>query len=97
MHLNSSPKVRDHLEHHQVIIYFVAVVAAAVIAWLVPGTAALEVAVNPALAVMLFVTFLEVPLADLGRATRVRFSAALLITNFVVVPCEIPTKLSRQA
>ncbi|WP_245450777.1 bile acid:sodium symporter [Borborobacter arsenicus] len=36
---------------------------------------------------MLFVTFLQVPLADLGRAfARVRFLAALLVTNFVVVP-----------
>lgn len=36
---------------------------------------------------MLFVTFLQVPLADLGRAfLRVRFVAALLVFNFVAIP-----------
>ena len=73
--------LRDRLEHHQVIIYFAAV------AFLVPGTDTLEGAINPALALMLFVTFLQVPLADLGRAfTRVRFLGALMVSNFVVVP-----------
>ncbi|MDO8942012.1 MAG: hypothetical protein Q7U75_02455, partial [Desulfobacterales bacterium] len=42
---------------------------------------------NPALAAMLFVTFLQVPLAELGRAfARGRFLAALLTANFVAVP-----------
>ena len=36
---------------------------------------------------MLFVTFLQVPLANLGMAfTQVRFFAALLVANFVAVP-----------
>ncbi len=78
--------LRDRLEHHQVLIYFSAVVVAAVAA-LVPGIDALEGAINPALALMLFVTFLQVPLADLGRAfTRIRFLGALMVSNFVVVP-----------
>lgn len=78
---------RDHLEHHQIAIYFAAVIIALIAAVALPGTIALEARVNPALALMLFVTFLQVPLADLGRAlTRVRFLAALLMTNFVVVP-----------
>lgn len=80
------PSLRDRLEHHQVLIYFAAVVVAAVAA-LVPGIDALEGAINPALALMLFVTFLQVPLADLGRAfTRIRFLGALMVSNFVVVP-----------
>ena len=79
--------IREIFERHQVGIYFAAVVLAALVALLVPGTAALEGGVNPALALMLFVTFLQVPLADLGRAFgRGRFLAALLITNFVVTP-----------
>ena len=79
--------VTHKLEKHQVGIYFGAVVLAPLVALLVPGTAALEGGVNPALALMLFVTFLQVPLADLGRAFgRGRFLAALLITNFVVTP-----------
>jgi ACR3 family arsenite efflux pump ArsB len=78
---------RDRLERHQVIIYFTAVVLAAILAALLPGTAALEGVINPALALMLFVTFLQVPLTDLGRAfTRIRFLGALLVSNFVAVP-----------
>ena len=79
--------LRDKLENQQVSIYFGAVVLAAITGLVIPNTTALEVGVNPALALMLFVTFLQVPLADLGRAvSRIRFLAALLITNFVVVP-----------
>jgi len=84
---NISLALRDRLEHRQIIIYFAAVVVAAAVALLVPGTDALEGAINPALALMLFVTFLQVPLADLGRAfTRIRFLGALLTTNFLIVP-----------
>ncbi len=80
-------KLRDTLENQQVSSYFGAVVLAAIAGLLIPGTTALEIGVNPALALMLFVTFLQVPLADLRRAvTHVRFLAALLITNFVTVP-----------
>jgi arsenite transporter len=79
--------VREKLENQQVVIYFGAVIVAAVIALMVPGMSVLEGAINPALALMLFVTFLQVPVADLGRAfTRVRFLSALLITNFLIVP-----------
>jgi ACR3 family arsenite transporter len=80
-------KIRELLEGRQIRIYFGTVVLAAAIAKLVPGTTDLEAGVNPALALMLFVTFLQVPLADLGRAfIQVRFFAALLIANFVMVP-----------
>ncbi len=80
--------LRDALEARQVAIYFVAVIVGAVVGFLVPGAAALENTINPALALMLFVTFLQVPLADLGWAlVRVRFVAALLTANFVVIPC----------
>jgi len=79
--------IREKLENQQVIIYFVAIIVAAVIALMVPGMSVLERAINPALALMLFVTFLQVPVADLGRAfSRIRFLSALLITNFLIVP-----------
>lgn len=79
--------IREIFESHQVGIYLGAVVVAALVALLVPDTAALEGGVNPALALMLFVTFLQVPLADLGRAfTRIRFLGALMASNFLVVP-----------
>ncbi len=79
--------LRDRLERRQVAIYFAAVAAAAAVAALVPGTRALERAIEPTLALMLFATFLQVPLADLGRAlTRMRFLGPLLATNFLAVP-----------
>ncbi|MGA0594316.1 arsenic resistance protein [Enterovirga sp. CN4-39] len=79
--------LRQTLEHRQLTIYFAAISAGALAALTVPGTQSLETVINPALALMLFVTFLQVPLSDLGRAfARVRFFAALLLTNFVVLP-----------
>lgn len=79
--------LRDRLEGGQVAIYFAAVAAGVLVALAVSGTDSWEAAINPALALMLFVTFLQVPLADLGRAFRqVRFLGALIATNFIVVP-----------
>lgn len=80
-------QLRDTLETRQIAIYFCAVVLAAVIALLIPGTTMLEAAINPALALMLYVTFLQVPLAELRRAFgQIRFLLALLLANFVVIP-----------
>lgn len=79
--------IRDKLENKQIGIYFATVALAALAALALPGTTALKPAVNPALAFMLFVTFLQVPLAELGRAfTNARFLGALLATNFIVIP-----------
>jgi len=79
--------VRDGLERTQVIIYFIAAVAAGGVALIWPASGALEQLINPALALMLFVTFLQVPIADIGRAfANARFVSALMIGNFVVVP-----------
>lgn len=78
---------RDVLERFQALIYFAAVVLAACVALLLHGTQAWEVAITPALAVMLYVTFLQVPLPALrGAFTQRRFLAALLVTNFVAIP-----------
>lgn len=79
--------LRERLERTQVAVYFIVVIIAAVVAVSVTGTEHLEGAITPSLAVMLFVTFLQVPIASLGRALRNgRFFAALLITNFLAVP-----------
>ncbi|MBB3228634.1 ACR3 family arsenite efflux pump ArsB [Luteibacter sp. Sphag1AF] len=80
-------QLRDALEGRQIVIYFCAVALAAVVALLVPATSALESLINPALALMLYVTFLQVPMAELRRAfVHFRFLAALLAANFTVVP-----------
>lgn len=78
---------RDSLERHQIPIYFVTVVLGAVVALTIPGTSVLEAAINPALAVMLYVTFLQVPVAELKRAFgQMRFLGALLVANFIAIP-----------
>lgn len=78
---------REALERNQVVIYFVAVIAAAALSLAWPGSGALEPLINPALALMLFVTFLQVPLSHLGRAfADTRFMSALIVGNFVVIP-----------
>lgn len=79
--------LRELLESRQVVIYFGAVALGVLAGLLIPGVEGLEPAINPALALMLFVTFLQVPLAALGQAMRdMRFLAALLGVNFVIVP-----------
>ncbi len=79
--------MRERLEHFQTPIYFVALVLGFVLAMLVPGTEGLEAAINPALGVMLFVTFLQVPLSRIRDSLgNVRFMGALLVANFIVIP-----------
>lgn len=80
-------RIRETLEGRQIAIYFGVIIVAVLVALLVSGTTALERGVNPALAFMLFVTFLQVPLAELGRAfSQIRFVAALLVANFIFGP-----------
>ncbi|ETF01986.1 arsenic resistance protein [Advenella kashmirensis W13003] len=82
--------LRSLLEAHQVRIYFFTLISGALLGFAIPGTDELEAAINPALAVMLFATFLQVPLAQIGTALRnVRFLTALLSTNFIVMPAVV--------
>ena len=83
----SAESIKEALETRQVGIYFGAVLTAGVAALLAPEIAAVRTGINPALALMLFSTFLQVPLADLGKAVvHVRFIAALLTANFIAIP-----------
>ncbi|WP_323639091.1 arsenic resistance protein [Pectobacterium polonicum] len=75
------------METYQAAIYFFAVIAAVATAIVLPNTERLDVVINPALALMLFVTFLQVPLTTIGKSiTQIRFIGALLVANFVVIP-----------
>lgn len=86
-HPDSVAKLRDAFEALQVALYFGAIVLAIAAALTLPGTRALDVAVTPMLALMMFATFLQVPLRDLGQIlSRARFLAALLVTNFAAIP-----------
>ncbi|QIM50765.1 arsenic resistance protein [Hydrogenophaga crocea] len=79
--------LRSLLEIRQVAIYFAAVMLAGIVAWQWPASTAMAPAIDPLLAFMLFVTFLQVPLTELRRAlSNMRFLGALLLANFVMVP-----------
>ncbi|MBC9175994.1 arsenic resistance protein [Pseudoroseomonas ludipueritiae] len=77
---------RPGLEENQVAIYFAAVLAGAIAAVVAPGDAWGAV-INPAIAALLYVTFLQVPLADLRKSlANGRFLLTLLAVNFVAAP-----------
>ena len=83
----NNAKAREFLENNQITIYFSAIGLALLIGSVLPGSSELGVVINPVLALMLFVTFLQVPLAELGCAfAHIRFISALIFTNFVAVP-----------
>ncbi|MER7209441.1 bile acid:sodium symporter [Streptosporangium sp. NPDC000239] len=75
-------------DRHQIPLYLVAIAAGAFAGLAAPRIApALERAINPVLALLLFATFLAVPMAEIGRAFRdVRFLVAVLVANFGAVP-----------
>jgi arsenite transporter len=83
-----NPSPTPTLERRQVPLYFVAVAVAAGLGIAAPGIgSALEGALYPALAFLLYTMFLHIPLVDVGRAlSERRFLAAVLATNFVVLP-----------
>ncbi|MCZ4125545.1 arsenic resistance protein [Streptomyces sp. H39-S7] len=76
------------MEHHQIAVYLGALAAGALVGWVAPSAGpGLEHAINPVLGALLFVTFLQVPAAELLRSLRDgRFLSAALVVNFVVVP-----------
>lgn len=76
------------LEHHQVPLYLAAIAAGAAIGALGTGVAVtLERLITPSLALLLYVTFLQVPAKPLLDAARSgRFMTAALLVNFVAVP-----------
>lgn len=78
---------RASLEDNQVALYFAAVVAGLLATVAVPSNA-WGAAVTPALGGLIYMTFLQVPLGELRQSlANGRFLLALLVVNFVVVPC----------
>lgn len=78
----------EQAERHQVWIYLVAIGAGLGLGSHLPdGPATIaEALIWPALAVLLYVTFLQVPLTSLPSAARGRFIAVVLLGNFVLLP-----------
>ncbi|MFJ1910741.1 arsenic resistance protein [Streptomyces sp. NPDC088147] len=86
--LPSSPGLVAGMERHQVAVYVGALAAGGLVGWTAPGAGpGLEHAINPVLAALLYVTFLQVPASELVRSLGAgRFLAATLVVNFLVVP-----------
>ena len=79
---------RDTLEHNQIPLYFVAVLLAATFGLLAPTLAGgLDVLVTPAIAVLMYAMFLQIPFLELrqGLGSK-RFLSALLLANFILLP-----------
>ncbi|NVZ99536.1 arsenic resistance protein [Pseudomonas gingeri] len=79
---------RDTLEQKQIPVYFVAVIVAALIGLAAPVIAeGLNALVTPAIAVLMYAMFLQIPFLDLRRGLGDKgFMAALLLANFVLIP-----------
>ncbi|WP_395609572.1 arsenic resistance protein [Pseudomonas sp. B22129] len=79
---------RDTLEHNQIPIYFAAVLLAAAFGVLAPVSAqSLGAWVTPAIAVLMYAMFLQIPFLDLHEGLgNKRFICALLLANFILVP-----------
>lgn len=79
---------KQWLQHNQVGLYAVAVFLAIGVGLGQPSAESLlEPLINPVLAVLLYVTFLEIPFVRIRRAVRNgRFMLAALGMNFLVVP-----------
>lgn len=76
------------LERHQVWVYLLAIALGLGVGSLWPAAGpALEALLWPTLVVLMFATFMQVPLLQWGQALRDRrFAAAVVIGNFVVLP-----------
>ncbi|MBX0301419.1 bile acid:sodium symporter [Cryobacterium sp. 1639] len=81
-------KVIEWWDNRQIALYLVAIAVGAAVGLLAPLSApGLTLAINPVLALLLFATFLGVPLIEVGRSFRdIRFLGTVLVVNFLVVP-----------
>lgn len=78
----------ERWDRAQVPLYLAAIALGAVVGLALPQVAPpLEHAITPVLGLLLFATFLGVPLVEVGRSLRdVRFLVTVLAANFVAVP-----------
>lgn len=90
----TADSIRDRLERRQVPLYFLAVIAGFAAAAALPDTTGWQAAIAPALALMLFATFLQLPLARVRASfANRRFIGALVVGNFVAVPALVAPML----
>lgn len=79
---------REQLESQQIPLYFAAVVAAVIFGLLATDAAQhLHLLVTPAIAILMYAMFLQIPFLDVRQSlSNRRFMAALLVANFILVP-----------
>lgn len=79
---------RDTLEQNQIPVYFASVLLAAVVGLLAPSMAhGLASLVTPAIAVLMYAMFLQIPFLDLRQGLGNKcFMSALLLANFILIP-----------
>ncbi|WP_206612569.1 arsenic resistance protein [Marinomonas hwangdonensis] len=79
---------RETLEKYQVFLYLIAIIVGLTLGIQSPAQSGnLELALWPLLGVLLYATFTQIPLSQLGDAfTDTRFMLAAVIGNFVVLP-----------
>jgi len=79
---------REQLESQQIPLYFAAVVAAVVFGLLATDAAQhLHLLVTPAIAILMYAMFLQIPFLDVRQSlSNRRFMAALLVANFILMP-----------
>ena len=79
------------LDRHQALVYLTAIAAGSLAGWFVPGLGAHAApAVAPVLVLLLYATFLAIPLRRLGEGLRdLRFLGCVLVLNFVAVPAVV--------
>lgn len=79
---------REQLEQNQIPVYFAAVVLAVIGGLIAPAfSQGLGVLVTPAIAVLMYAMFLQIPFLDLREGLgNKRFMLALLVANFVAIP-----------
>ena len=76
------------MERQQVPLYIAAILLGAAAGTVAPSLGpGLTASINPVLGLLLFATFLGVPLIQVGRAFKdVRFLGAVVVVNFAIVP-----------
>ncbi|MBD8658448.1 arsenic resistance protein [Oxalobacteraceae sp. CFBP 13730] len=79
---------RESLERNQIPLYFASVIAAAVGGMIAPATAGnLDAAVTPAIAVLMYAMFLQIPFLELKQSlSNKAFLSAVLVGNFILIP-----------
>lgn len=82
------PNVLGWMNRHQVWLYLVGLVCGAVVGLAFPSVAPpAQIAIQPVLGLLLYATFLGIPLQSLGAALKdQRFISAVFILNFLIVP-----------